>query len=211
MNKTLKNYEIVPILNFGNPYSAAQALNIGITKSRGEIMVLCHQDVIFYKHWIELLYKRIAEIEEKCKNWGVIGTAGITAKKDNTVGTVYNLKGKLQWRQNIKATIYSVQTVDEHCMIISKRSGLKFDEKTFNGFHCYGADLALNALSKGMKNYGILCPLVHESGSGSLKSGQVEFMRLLTSLANKWKHRFSEIRTTTSKIIDGKVKTFIKF
>jgi glycosyltransferase involved in cell wall biosynthesis len=31
--------------DFGNKYSAAQALNIGIDKSRAETVVLCHQDI----------------------------------------------------------------------------------------------------------------------------------------------------------------------
>lgn len=206
-----KNYEIVPVLNFGNPYSAAEALNIGINQSRGSIIVLCHQDILFYRGWIDMLYERIAQIEEKDKNWGVLGTAGITEKKDSTIGVVHNIRGSLQWQQTIKAKIWPVQTVDEHCMIIKKNSNLKFDHSTFNGFHCYGPDICLNALSKGMKNYGILCPLVHDSMSGSLISGREEFMRLLNALANKWRHKFPIIRTTTSKITGKRVRTFIRF
>ena len=210
MNKTKRNYEIIPIMNFNNPYSAAQALNIGIEKARANIVVLCHQDVLFYNNWIDLLFKRIDEIERKDKRWGVIGTAGITLK-DETLGVVYNMKGRLQWRSTKKQTIYPVQTLDEHCMIIRKNSGLRFDERTFSGFHFYGSDLCLIALSKNMQNYGILCPLVHDSGSGSIASGRREFMRYLNALANKWRGRFNRIRTPTSIIRKKSVKTFIKF
>lgn len=211
MSSSKKNYEIIPVMNFGNPYSAAQALNIGIKKARGETVVLCHQDIIFYDDWIDLLYKRIASIEESDKNWGVIGTAGITDRKDNTIGVVHNVAGTPQWQQTIKADTWPVQTVDEHCMIIRKNSGLVFDEQRFNGFHCYGPDICLNALSKKMKNYGILCPIIHESSSGSLVSGKKEFMRLLQALADKWRPKFPIIRTTTSQIKRKKIRTFIRF
>jgi glycosyltransferase involved in cell wall biosynthesis len=68
------------VLNFNNPYSASHALNIGLEKAKGDIVVFCHQDVIFYKEWIDMLYERIRELEAKDKNWGVLGTAGIDQK-----------------------------------------------------------------------------------------------------------------------------------
>jgi len=211
MNKTNKNYEIVPILNFGNPYSAAQALNIGIDKARGEIIVLCHQDVLFYENWLEMLFDRIQKVEEKTKNWGVLGTAGITEKKDNCVGVIYNMGGTLQWQQTVRQPVWPVQTVDELCMIIRKSSGLRFDGGTFDGFHCYGPDICLNALSRNMKNYGILCPMVHNSAAGSLRSGKKDFMKHLNALARKWRASFPTIRTTTSQIRKRRIRTFIKF
>ena len=75
-----------------------------------------------------MLYERIAQIEAEDKNWGVLGTAGITEKKDSTIGVVHNINGSLQWQQTIKAKIWPIQTVDEHCMIIRRNSNLKFDQ-----------------------------------------------------------------------------------
>lgn len=211
-NDTSKNYEVIPVMNFGNPYSAAQALNIGIEKARGDVVVLCHQDVIFYDGWVDMLFERIQEIEElpDRKKWGVLGTAGIT-KRDDTAGVVHSIKGTLQWQATKRARVYPVQTVDEHCMIIRKSSGLRFDEKNFDGFHFYGPDICLNALDKGLKNYGILCPLVHDSNSGSLVSGKREFMRLLNNLARKWRPKFHHIRTPTSVVRRRSVRTFVRF
>jgi len=209
-NKTERNYEIVPVFNFGNPYSAAQALNIGIERARAEIIVLCHQDVLFYEDWIDMLFERIEEVETRTKKWGILGTAGIS-KRDDTVGVVHSIKGSLQWQASRRATVYPVQTVDEHCMILKKSSGLRFDEKTFNGFHFYGPDICLNALSKGFMNFGILCPLVHDSASGSLMSGKREFMRLLNALAKKWRPQFPHIRTPTSIVRRRSVRTFVRF
>jgi GT2 family glycosyltransferase len=208
--KSNKNYEIIPILNFGNPYSAAHALNIGIGRARSDIVVLCHQDVLFYEQWIDMLFDRIKEVENRTKKWGVLGTAGIS-RRDDTVGVVHNMKGRLQWQSSKRSKVYPVQTVDEHCMIIRKSSGLRFDQVIFNGFHFYGPDLCLNAASKGFMNFGILCPLVHDSRSGSLISGKREFMRLLNALAKKWRPRFPHIRTPTSIVRKRSVRTFVRF
>lgn len=211
-NVTNKNYEVIPILNFGNPYSASQALNLGIEQAKADIVVLCHQDVIFYENWIDMLFERIEEIEAKAdkKKWGVLGTAGIT-RRDDTAGVVHSIKGSLQWQATKRAKVYPVQTVDEHCMIIRKSSGLRFDEKNFDGFHFYGPDICLNSLNSGFKNYGILCPLVHDSKSGSLVSGKREFMRLLNNLARKWRPKFTHIRTPTSVVRRRSVRTFVRF
>jgi GT2 family glycosyltransferase len=208
-NKSNMKYEIIPILNFDNRYSAAQALNIGIDKAKSNIIVMCHQDVLFYEGWIDLLFERIREVERKTAKWGVIGTAGIS-KRDDTIGVVHNIKGKIQWQSTKRTRVYPVQTLDEHCLVIKKNSGLRFDAETFNGFHFYGPDICLNALNKGMMNYGILCPLVHDSGS-SLMSGKKEFMRLLNALANKWRPKFPFIRTPTSVIRRRSVRTFVRF
>ena len=207
---TNKYYEIIPVLNFGNPYSAAKALNAGLDLARGEIVVFCHQDIVFYKEWIDMLYERIAEIEKQTTKWGVLGTAGIS-ENDNTTGVVHNMRGTFQWTSTIRAKFHSVQTVDEHCMVIRKSSGLRFDDVVFDGFHCYGPDLCLSAISKGLTNFGILCPLVHDSMSGSIVSGKKEFMRLLNALAQKWRPAFPIIRTTTSLIRKKSIQTFIRF
>lgn len=209
-NNTKKNYEVIPIINFDNRYSAAKALNAGIVQARGDIVVLCHQDVIFYQGWIDMLFDRIREIELQNKKWGVLGTAGITLK-DDTYGVVHNIKGSIEWQSTKRVRFGEVQTVDEHCMIIKKSNGLRFDSDTFNGWHMYGPDLCLLAASRGMKNYGILCPLVHDSSSGSLISGRNEFMRLLNALAKKWRSKFDFIRTPTSIIRKKMIRTFVKF
>jgi len=173
-------------------------------------VVFCHQDVIYYENWVEMLFERISEINSHNHKWGVLGTAGIT-KRDDTVGVVHSVKGSLQWQPNKRARVYEVQTVDEHCMIIKRNSGLRFDQVTFNGFHFYGPDLCLNSLNKGFKNFGILAPLVHDSKSGSLASGKREFMRLLNALAKKWRPKFPHIRTPTSVIRKRSVRTFVRF
>lgn len=204
-----RTYELIPILNFGNKYSASQALNVGKDRAKGKIIIFIHQDVAFFKDWVDLLYERIDEIEKEDKKWGVLGTAGIT-EKDDTIGIVYNTKGRMQWQSTKKVRICKVQTVDEHCMIIRGASKLRFDER-YSGFHLYGPDMCMQALENGLTNYGILCPLVHDSRSGSLDSGKREFMKYLNMFNGKWGPKFPLIRTPTSIIKKRVARTFIKF
>lgn len=208
-NDTDKRCQIIPILNFGNTYSAAQALNIGLKKAQSEKVVACHQDIIFYKSWVNTLFERIYEIEKKDKHWGIIGTAGIT-KKENTVGVVRDIRGKCQWRGNTEANVYPVQTLDEHCIIFRKGTGLLFDED-FDGFHIYSIDLCLQALSIGLKNYGIVCPLSHISGSFSMLTGKTVFSKYLGLLNRKWKGFFKKIITPVAVLEKGRIHISIDF
>ena len=207
-SSTKQNYEVIPILNPGNKYSAAQALNLGLAKANAPVIVACHQDVLFYRDWLDNLQNIIIEIERKDRNWGVLGTAGIS-ENDDTMGLVYTLTGGVDWQQTKRLTYDKVQTLDEHCLVFRRNSKLRFDE-SFQGFHMYGVDLALTSKAQGMNNYGILNPLVHDSNSGSLSTGKTEFMHWLDYLANKWK-RFKVIRTPTARITGTHKDVYLKF
>lgn len=208
-NKTNKKYEVIPVLNFENQYTAAQALNKGLDLARGKLVVFCHQDVLFYERWIDILYDRIAIIEKRNPEWGVIGTAGIS-KRDDTIGVVFNMKGNFQWRATKKKLVWPVQTVDEHCMVIRKASRLRFDESNAT-WHMYGPDICLQANANSMRNFGIYNPLVHNSASGSLSCGKKEFMSSLYWLRDKWHKTYSFIRTPTSIIRKKSIRTFVRF
>lgn len=43
-----------------------------------------------------------------------------------------------------------VSTLDSSCIFFPTDLGLKFDEKTFDGFHCHGEDICLQAQSRGI-------------------------------------------------------------
>jgi GT2 family glycosyltransferase len=206
---TAKEIDVIPIFNFGGEYSAAQALNIGIDKSRSDLIVMCHQDVSFIDNWADNLFCRIKEIETQTKKWGVLGTAGIKPVNTHgaeTAGLVYqDMQKTVSWGPTRNVNFCPMQTFDEHCMIIRKSSGLKFDE-IFNGFHFYGADISLLSLQRGFENFGIICPPIHWANKGlslSTRRGKEDYKRLLNILANKW-GKVGVIRTCSATIINGK-------
>lgn len=195
-NVKLANAELIAIDNTKNKYSAAQALNAGVKEAKNNIIVCCHQDIIFPENWADKLIKNIQKVKELSRNkMGIVGTAGV---KDNGHKHGYMGDGKYgHWNEG-GIRIGMVQTVDESCFAFEKSLGLRFDEQ-FNHFHFYGADLCLQALSIGKFNYGIDAEVTHLSGGGesSMGKGRGIFKREMMKLKNKWIKKFPRIWTTT--------------
>ena len=189
--------DIVMLDNTGGRYkSAAEALNIGLQTADQDLVVCCHQDVFFPEDWAKKLYINIEKAKKvSCGKMGVLGTAGVlnTGEKRG-----YMQDGDYGYWNEDGPRFGPVQTVDESCFIFDKSSGLKFDER-FDHFHFYGADLCLQALHKGLINFGIDAPVIHYSGGGesSMGTGRAIFEREMMKLKKKWISRFPVIWTTT--------------
>jgi len=151
-------FEQIPIENTGNQFSASQALNQGIQRSLGRLVVLCHQDLLFPRNWLSCLLQRIDEVESQAPAWGVIGLAGC-CREGSRAGHVMDPHGEFYYPPLPR----EVQTLDELCLIIRRDSGLRFDEH-FDHFHLYGADLCLTAITRGLACFAIDCRLEHISG-----------------------------------------------
>ncbi len=205
---TERQIEVLPIHNAGNAHSAASALNLGIETARADVVVLCHQDVIFYKAWVDLLFLRLAQLGKR--PWGILGTAGI--RLDGvTSGIVQKIDGSFDWNTRFRHPLIDVQTVDEHCMILRKSSGVRFDAATLDGFHFYGPDVCLSAAAQGQAVVGIYNPLVHNGSGGSLRSGEEAYQRLMQRLAAKWSASVPLIRTPTGLIRAGQLTSYLRF
>jgi len=148
----------IAIDNHGNRYSAAQALNLGRTQARGALIVFCHQDVIFPRHWMDCLLEKIKEINQKNASWAIIGLAGRGADGSRS-GHVDDPHGRFFY----PPLPQKVQTLDELCLITRQSSTLEFDEY-LDHYHLYGADLCLTAVSRDLSCYTIDCCLQHLSG-----------------------------------------------
>jgi len=174
---------------------------MGMTKAKANIIVTCHQDVIFDADFTT----RVMEKIKNRQNFGTIGMAGITFD-DKTAGGV-------RFPTDYKFAVLpeaEVMINDELCIIFRKDSGLKFDEK-FDGFHFYGADLCLQALNKGLKNYAVDCGVIHLSvdGAGDIPELQKNYFPALIKLKQKWDTIFKRVRMTSGYYENDKVGTFI--
>ena len=182
--------ELIPINNTSNTLSAPEALNQGLKKATGEIAVFCHQDVKFPQGWIKKLLEQISIIERIHKNWGVLGTFGI-ARNGTPAGHIIGCGVHFY----CPPLPVEAQSLDEHCLIIRKDSGLKFDEN-LGGFHLYGADICLEAMAKGLTNFAIDTCLEHLSPGGKLDQSFYDAMKRLYI---KWRNRnppLSVVETT---------------
>ena len=196
-NKNIKldDAELIPIDNTESKYSAAQALNLGIDQASNDVVVCCHQDVVFPKDWAKKLYINIEKAKKISRNVGVLGTAGVlnTGAKRG-----YMQDGNYGYWNEDGNRFGPCQTLDESCLIFEKSSGLRFDE-LFNHFHFYGADLCLQANNKRLLNFGIDASIIHYSGGGesSMGEGRKIFEREMRKLKKKWIHIVPKIWTTT--------------
>jgi hypothetical protein len=153
---------------------------MGLAKAAGEIIVFCHQDVVFPERWIRRLYEQISIIERTHKDWGVLGTFGI-AKNGMLAGHIIDCSVHFHCRP----LPTEVQSLDEHCLIVRKDTGLVFDED-LGGFHLYGADICLQALAKGLANFAIDAYVHHLSPGGKLDAG---FHEIMNKLYQKWREK----------------------
>jgi hypothetical protein len=170
--KSLENqtvdFELIKINNTRNKFkSAAEALNYGGKNVKSEYIMFAHQDVyLLADNWLEK-----AEIFlRKISDLGVAGVAG-TREIGNSnikryIGVVYHGSEKEPWRgnKNFEEPV-EVQTLDEQILIVAKNvfNTLKFDEKTCDGWHIYGADFCLSAREFGLKSYVLPLPVWHRS------------------------------------------------
>ncbi len=181
--------QLIPVYDAN---SAAQGLNHGISQAVHDVVVCCHQDTYLPADWALALNRQITEIGNL--DYGVLGTFGIDLNgkyAGNIKQPNGNPKmGKLPCR---------AQSLDEHCLVIRQLSGLRFDED-LGGWHMYGADICIQAMERGMKNYVIDAYLEHMS------NGKVDesFHCMANRFCAKWQKigcSRSEVKTTCGSFV----------
>lgn len=172
----------IEYIRIDNPPSASRGLNKGLRKATEDIIVCCHQDIFFLDNWLDKMFEQL-ELLSKC---GVCGCAGST---DNglRVGTHSGLK---MGKKPIK-----VQTLDGSLLILNKKDNLFFDEGLLF-FHMYDVDIALQAMDRGLNNYVIYAPILHNT-KGTSGVGIVESIRYVQE---KWKPKVEVIYTTVGTL-----------
>lgn len=142
-----------------NHQSAAAAYNEAIDRSEHDVIVFAHQDVFLGQNWVSQLEHSLEILQGMDPLWGVAGCYGITAER-RFRGYVYSSCQAVHGAP-FESPI-PVQTLDEIVLVIRRRSGLRFDENLPH-FHLYGADICLTAASRGMRNYAIYAPCIHNT------------------------------------------------
>lgn len=164
-------HEIIPI---HDAESLAEGYNRGITQSIGDILVFSHDD-------IEIL---TPEFAKKLRNYltvyDVVGIAGTTCLVDakwlaaghpHIHGNVTHQVPSGQFEISVygarTTVVKHIQALDG-VLIAARRNVLetiKFDQDTFDGFHCYDVDFTFSCYRHGFKL--AVCndlTLIHQSG-----------------------------------------------
>ena len=173
--------------------SAAKAYNDAIDRSRNDLIVFVHQDIILPESWTSDLERALDRLERDDPSWGVIGCYGETLH-DGGRGYIYSsgldILGKPFDRPE------RVQTLDEIVLIIRRSSDLRFDE-SLPYFHMYGTDICMTAEQAGRKNYAISAFCIHNT-QPTLTLGH-DFYACYWHVRRKW-GKYLPIQTSCVRI-----------
>lgn len=148
-------FEIIYINNSLLKHSIFNVYNIGFEKSKYDYICFMHQDISFLSNnWGEISIKRFQN-----SPIGLLGVIGAKYISENALGwweakdkcgfAIDNCHGIMAFSSQYEL----VSCIDGLWMIVRKElyPKIKFDEDTFNGFHCYDMDLCLQMLYGGFE------------------------------------------------------------
>ena len=195
-SQTLKHESILINNTRGSFKSAAEALNYGGGKAKGEYIIFVHQDVdLRSSTWLEEAERTLDCIS----NLGIGGVAGARkTKSSKKLEVITNIKHGIMPRNASNVSLRKpevVQTVDE-CLVVIPKSlfkMLKFDEKTCDDWHLYAVDYSLNIKNYGLNAYTIPMFVYHRSAGFSFSK---KYYQTLRKLLKKHKERYRQIYTT---------------
>jgi len=156
----IKDIQILEYLN-NNEFSLAEVYNSGITESKYEIVVCCHNDIKLEKNWGEKLLNDFSNYPE----FGVIGKAGSSylsssgiyweKMSETMVGHVYhNPEKNKKWLNKYSAKfpfVVPVVTVDGLFISFNKNKIKHLFDETIGRFHFYDHCFSLSNYLEGVK------------------------------------------------------------
>ena len=156
----LKNVQILEYTNF-NQYSLTEVYNRGLNESVNDIVVFCHNDIIFEK---EYWGKRVLEHFVKKPEYGILGVAGTSYYPSSgrwwdiqgeMIGQVYHQHEGKKWLSEYNKPFGSKiidSVIVDGVFFAVKKSNLKttFDE-SFTGFHFYDTSFCMSNHLSGVK------------------------------------------------------------
>lgn len=169
-------YELVIIDNSNHKYDIFQAYNEGVKLAHGDIFCFMHDDILYHTNKWGVLVENTFRDYPDTALLGVIGAHVVPDAPAPMWGFQHISTGRIWTEQPLRETPFDqyealpdggfwsgnmmfasnlsntyVANIDGlwMCCRASCFSQIGFDESTYNGFHCYDADLSMQVLSKG--------------------------------------------------------------
>lgn len=198
------SFELVVLDNSKNKYSIFSAYNEGVRRAKGEFLCFMHEDILFHsQNWGQELC-RIFEDD----TIGLIGVLGTQFMPDTpsawwwTGCTVGHVLQSVNDRLGENNTYINGNPVQEDvdavivdglfmCMRREMFDRIRFDDQSFDSFHCYDHDVCMQVLSLGKRiiiAHGII---IEHASVGNVGK---EFINQLNVFYNKWEKSFPIMR-----------------
>lgn len=150
------------IIGIRDARSLAEGYNRGIDRAVGDVVVFSHDDIEFLDPapWL-------ARLKSHLSGFDLIGLAGTTrlisaawaqAGPPHTYGQVGELDGRVEPFRVLICSVPApvvpgIQAVDGLFFAVHRRvvDRIRFDERTFDGFHCYDVDYSYSAHLAGFR------------------------------------------------------------
>lgn len=195
---------IDPVDNTTNRHSCAAAYNRAWDDAETDLLVFCHDDVVFPADWLLRVREGLAVLALQVVPWGVAGPIG---RRDKTfLGHALDHEGNPSRFGPLPAR---VDTLDELCLVVRRDLPLRFDER-LGGFHLYGVDLCIQAAEAGYAAYALDAPCRHNS---TTRHRPAEYHVIKRRLQRKWmfgrRHVGRSIGTTCGRIRFGLLRGWL--
>lgn len=189
-------YELIFIDNRKQIYiNASDAINVGINRAKGDIIIWCHQDITLEDN--QTFYK-IEEYLHKNKECGILGVAG--TKKENKrkkIVLTNMVHGKNKTLAGNKK-IYEpeeCETLDECILAIRKEVfyNCNLEKSNIDTWHLYGTEYSIKVSQNGYKVIVFPIKCWHLSEGASFDES---YFKQIKKLAKVYKKKIKIIRTT---------------
>jgi len=172
----------------GRGWNAATALNWAMERLTQSWVACVHQDVIFPPRWLETVAR---ELQSLASDVTVVGLVG-TRSDGHFRGHIRDPNGHCFWGP-LPA---DVLTLDEHVLLLRRSEGPRFDPG-IPGFHCYGADLCLQAVDRNQRVVVIDAPVTH------LSTGTIDgaYGAAASTLLEKWGEKYDWVVPTPPRLL----------
>jgi hypothetical protein len=162
-----------------NKACAYRGLNAMLNSARGDLVILCHQDVRLLSDDRITLDTRLTDLDNRDPAWALAGNAG-GIEPGRLAIRITDPHGANQHTATLPARVMSL---DENFIVVRRDARIGFS-RDLTGFHLYGADICLNAATAGYTAFVIDFHLAHLSG-GTLSPS---FYTALDAFRAKWAH-----------------------
>lgn len=143
-------------------------------------IAFCHPDVEFSKEAFDNALGLLAESDDV----GIVGFVGVDEGGDEI------------WGDRISAP-QDAASLDSCFLMTERRSGMKFDEETFDGLHLYAEDLCYQARDKGLRVVVVPAPGFKHHSATWKKQGPCwgQYPDYKDRLRDKWADKFEVVTT----------------